>query len=250
MGKDPAYLYYYRDFMSATYTWDDAEVGAYQRALNCQADNGHLTEADLRKILNTSWNRVSSKFIQDKQGLYYNERLECEIEKRKKYCEMQAQRVGNRWGKNDKPLSGKRVRGNTVVLPNAIPNAYTRDANANDSKIVPEYRECSDLLKARILERRQQKITEAILYKWDNDVRLMIKQDSRTVEQIKALINECHDMEPGPTGFTWRNNILSMGKLRERWNEGKIYVGMNKMAKTQTPKPEFERKAVGKYDHL
>lgn len=94
-------------------------------------------------------------------------------------------------------------------------------------EIVPEYRECSDLLKKRVLETRQQKITEDTLIKWDNTVRLMVQRDERSLEDIKKIINECHDMPPRPNGFTWRDNILSMDKLRVQWNEGKVYIGMN-----------------------
>jgi len=97
-----------------------------------------------------------------------------------------------------------------------------------EKKIVPEFRECSELLKKRILEHRQQKITDKTLFDWDTDVRLMIERDGRKLPDIKHLINECHDMEPTSSGFTWRNNILSMKKLREKWNDGKIFIGMNK----------------------
>lgn len=93
--------------------------------------------------------------------------------------------------------------------------------------IVTEYRECSELLKKRILETKQKKITELHLRSWDDTVRLMIQRDGRKINDIKILINECHDMDPKPNGFTWRNNILSMDKLRKQWNEGKIFIGMN-----------------------
>jgi hypothetical protein len=93
-------------------------------------------------------------------------------------------------------------------------------------RMITTHRECSEHLKRRILEIRQQKITEKTMIAWDRQVRLMIEQDSRTTADIHTLIDLCHNMEPSPTGFTWRNNILSMEKLRQRWNEGKIYIGM------------------------
>lgn len=107
----------------------------------------------------------------------------------------------------------------------------TNDSTVSGQEVTPEFRACSETLKARILERRQQKITDETLRKWDNDVRLMIERDNRTAVEIMRLINECHDMEPkGASGFTWRDNILSMGALRQRWNEGKIYIGMTTAA--------------------
>jgi len=95
------------------------------------------------------------------------------------------------------------------------------------------------LLQSRVQERRQQKITDETLNKWGNDVRLMVSRDSREMGDIEKLINECHDMPPSPSGFTWANNILSMGKLRQRWNEGKIYIGMTKGSKPQSEGVEY-----------
>jgi hypothetical protein len=119
-----------------------------------------------------------------------------------------------------------------------VNSSANSSANAKDSKgdkekkikkeYPPEIIECSNLLKSRILEHKQIKLTEAQFEGWHRECRLMIERDGRTVEQIKTIINECHDMVPTASGFTWRNNILSMGTLRQRWNEGKIYVGMNK----------------------
>lgn len=106
------------------------------------------------------------------------------------------------------------------------------ESHMSDNKlIIRDHRECSELLKSRIQEHRQQKITDKTLEEWDRDVRLMIERDGRNIDQIKELVNECHDMPPSPSGFTWRDNILSMSKLRQRWNEGKIYLGMTKPSK-------------------
>ena len=142
---------------------------------------------------------------------------------------------------NDHPL--------VVELPPKDPNTNIKENNNQkeepseepqsvEKEINPLYRECSDLLKKRVLETRQMKITEDTLLKWDNAVRLMVQRDHseehpRTLEGIKILINECHDMPPDPrTGFTWAKNILSMETLRIRWNEGKIFVGMNRGRRT------------------
>jgi hypothetical protein len=115
--------------------------------------------------------------------------------------------------------------------PTIDPNTNIQENNNQIKEIVPEYRKCSDILKKRVLETRQQKITEETLIKWDNTVRLMVQRDERTIEDIKKIINECHDMTPRPNGFTWRDNILSMDSLRLRWNEGKVYIGMNNNGK-------------------
>lgn len=75
----------------------------------------------------------------------------------------------------------------------------------------------------------------------------MVERDGRNLADIKALINECHDMPPRPgSGFTWAEQIRSMATMREKWNEGKISIGMNAQAKppqrdTRPPGPVYEK---------
>jgi len=120
------------------------------------------------------------------------------------------------------------VSSNTSETSN---NGKSSLVHREEIEINPDHRECSDLLKKRILETRQAKIEEKRMLSWDDEVRKMIKYDNRSIEDIKSLIDECHDMEPQKGGFTWRNNILSMKKLRYHWNEGNIAIGMNSKSK-------------------
>ena len=104
------------------------------------------------------------------------------------------------------------------------------DPNKNVKKekkeIHPALMDCATHLRDRILEHRQQKITEETLTKWANTARLMHERDGRSTADIHKLIDQCHDMPEGKNGFTWRKNILSMEKLREHWNNGKIFIGI------------------------
>ena len=128
--------------MAATQTWEDSEFGAYQRALNCQADQGHLLERDLKKILNTSWDRVQDptqnsgpKFIKDKDGRYYNKRLEKVLKERQNFLLLQAKKAAKRWYDSDKPLSSKHIECDAGALPGdmpkGMPDACTRVGNGN-----------------------------------------------------------------------------------------------------------------------
>jgi len=109
-----------------------------------------------------------------------------------------------------------------------------KDKDKDKDKEIPQlFFFFSKHLKKRILETTQKKITDTDIHKWGNIVRLMKERDNRKIEEIHTLINECHDMQPSKSGFTWRNNILSMGTLRRQWNEGNIYIGMNKSNKQE-----------------
>jgi DnaD/phage-associated family protein len=92
--KNPAVLWYPSDFTSSTVLWNNEQCGAYIRLLNYQFILGHLTKEQLYQI--TTDQIVLSKFIQDSEGFYYNERMDLEIKKRQKYSESRSQ---NKLGK-------------------------------------------------------------------------------------------------------------------------------------------------------
>ena len=111
MAKDPAFLFYSNDFLTGTFTMTDKQVGQYIRLMCLQHQNNRLTEKQMLAVCKKRDPEVWSKFKQDEDGLYYNERLESEVQKRAAYCEKQRQRVLKRWNKDGS------TDGNTTVLP-------------------------------------------------------------------------------------------------------------------------------------
>ena len=98
MSKDPAFLFYSSDFLTGTMFMDNEQVGKFIRLICAQHQKGRLTEKDMLKICGTHDEDIFSKFAQDSDGLYYNERLEQEVNKRKAYSES---RRNNRKKKED-----------------------------------------------------------------------------------------------------------------------------------------------------
>lgn len=136
---------------------------------------------------------------------------------------------------NEKEMIKKRSRNDEETMRAPNNNDKKDNKEKNDKNYI--YTWVSEKLKCRILEKRQQKITDDTIQKWNDIVRLMVERDNRKLNDIELLIDECHDMPANNNGFTWANNILSMQKLREKWNEGKIYIGMNRKngSKQYTP---------------
>jgi hypothetical protein len=87
MSKDPAILFYTQDFLTGTIFFTDDQVGKYIRLLCIQHQTGHLEEKHMINICKTYDKDIFSKFIRDENGLYYNERLDNEINRRSNYCE-------------------------------------------------------------------------------------------------------------------------------------------------------------------
>jgi hypothetical protein len=91
MSKDPAFLFYSSDFLTGTALMTDEQIGKYIKLLCYQHQKGHLTERDMLKICSTHDEDIFSKFEKDENGLYYNARLQQEVEKRKAYSESRRQ---------------------------------------------------------------------------------------------------------------------------------------------------------------
>jgi hypothetical protein len=91
MAKDPAFLFYTGDFSTGTQFFTDEQVGKYVRLLMAQHQLGHLHEKHMLQICKTYDKDVFSKFIKDSDGLYYNERLENEVVKRKNYSKSRSE---------------------------------------------------------------------------------------------------------------------------------------------------------------
>lgn len=91
--KDPAFLFYYQDFLVGTYFMSNDCVGAYIRCLCHQAHNWTISEKDMIKICQSHeiHTEIKSKFLIDDNGEYYNERLREEIAKRKKYSQSRSE---------------------------------------------------------------------------------------------------------------------------------------------------------------
>lgn len=127
MGKDPAVLWYYRDYLEGTELMSWAEQGAYARLLNKQADKGSLSIDLIKKILKKDferiWPAISGKFLIDDEGHFYNERMSLEVDKRKKNSKHQKDKAEERWRKE------RQSRGNAAAYATAMPLANA-DANA------------------------------------------------------------------------------------------------------------------------
>lgn len=87
MSKDPAVLFYTSDFIVGTMTMDYEQKGKYIQLLCLQHQNGHLSEKQMLLVCGSYDEDIFSKFEKDEEGKYYNERMEEESIKRRKFTE-------------------------------------------------------------------------------------------------------------------------------------------------------------------
>ena len=107
--KDPAFLFYSSDFLTGVADLTMEERGQYITLLCLQHQKGHLSEKTCRLQLGlsdlTQAADVMAKFIVDENGLYYNRRLESEMNIRAKSANASRNNgiLGGRPKKNEKP---------------------------------------------------------------------------------------------------------------------------------------------------
>lgn len=204
------------------------ERGGYFDIIQAQRKFGRMDLDLIKKILGHDFENIwpSIKIIMtEAKEKFYIFWLEKQSEKRNKYCASRS--INRNKGKINK-LQKQHMKN---ICGSSVEHMEIEIEDENDTEIKieinPIYRECSDLLKSRIIEKRKAIIDELKLIKWDRVVKLMIEKDKYSQQDIIDTINACHDMPPNAGGFTWADNILSMATLREKMKEGKIYPKMN-----------------------
>jgi len=122
MAKDPAFLFYYQDWLVGTYFLNRKEKGAYMDLLCYQADKGYLTTTIIKEVLNGDiecWQKLKDKFIEE-EGKFYNKRLKEEREKRKKYSESRSKNRSNISKTYDSHMEDENENENRIELREEI----------------------------------------------------------------------------------------------------------------------------------
>lgn len=128
--KDPAFLFYSRDWLTGTSFFTFEQKGKYIDLLCAQHDHGHLSEKKVSVICRGEIDEeVMAKFECDENGDWYNVKLDDEIKRRKSYSLEQQERALRRWESKKDATAGA----------NAGANAYAElDANRDASRAETE----------------------------------------------------------------------------------------------------------------
>ena len=130
--KDPAFLFYASDFLTGCTNLTMEERGQYITLLCIQHQTGHLSEKTIRLALGSVSVDVISKFVKDENDLYYNIRLDIEIEKRTNFIDTRRSNgsLGGRPKKEEKPL------GYPLGKPTAKPNGKAKKNLIEDRDVI------------------------------------------------------------------------------------------------------------------
>lgn len=136
MSKDPAFLFYFRDFLVSTEFLSSEEVGDYIRILCHMADKGHLTLKHMQSICKAygTAHALHNKFKIDEKGLFYNERLEVEVEKRRFYTESRRINAKHMHKHMPKHMGNANINANAIVITKEESLKKSRSFSRNPPK--------------------------------------------------------------------------------------------------------------------
>ena len=196
MAKDPAFLFYTGDFTTGTQFFTDEQVGVYIRLLMAQHQHGHLSEKQVNIICRTHDKEVLSKFTKDEQGLYFNERLDIEISKRKTYSES---RSNNRKGNSSKEIQN-------ISLNNISSSYVNHMENENKNK---------DIVNNKPKKEKKSKVVIIpSLIEFCDYVKLQIPNEYSQIEKSLKLKYEAWKINEWKDGYNtpivnWKAKVLN-----------------------------------------
>jgi len=175
--KDPAFLFYSSDFLSGVTDLTMEERGQYITLLCLQHQKGHLPEKTIRLSVGSVSVDVLKKFSIDKDGSFFNERLDIEIQKRIEFTE--SRRLNGLKGGRPK------ASGYPSGKPSAEPLGYPRNNLAENENRDTVF----NTSIAKILNKKYEAGHERGLQGIGQDVDALILQ-MKTAGMDKAAITE------------------------------------------------------------
>lgn len=144
MTKDPAFLFYPNDYIGGTMGMTFEEKGAYMELLMMQFNRGHMTTHMIGQTVGQVWDKIKDKFVQDENGMYYNKRLELEIDRRKTFVESRKNNISgvNQYTKKRGHMGGHTTKHTSSHMENVDVNInkdnITTDTVSNNSSSIYE----------------------------------------------------------------------------------------------------------------
>lgn len=193
--KDPAFLFYSSDFLTGCASLTMEERGQYISLLCLEHQLGRLSEKTIRLSVGSVSVDVMDKFQQDENGLFFNERLEIEIEKRSNFIDT----------RRNNGLKGGRPKAENKK-PNAKPNAKPNEKLIENENVIEIINSIKDLFDEKYLENNTTKVMfDKLLKTYSKD------------EILKATFWARND------NF-WKTNFCSPLKLEKKNKEDVLFI--------------------------
>lgn len=228
-NSSPAFLFYSSDFLNGVADLTMEERGQYITMMCLQHQKGALSEKTIRLCLGSVSVDVLSKFKQDENGLYYNERLKDEIDKRAQYVD--SRRVnGKNGGRPKKPCAKPCAKPYKNHTENENDNEYIEDNIENkkeglreeekEKKKKPTFSEDVEYIYSLYPSKCPKRNMSTGKSSNDKEKikRLLTTMSKEELEfTIKSYVEECVRNDVFLKNFsTLLNNLPDMGYLKEQ----------------------------------
>lgn len=228
-NSSPAFLFYSSDFLNGVADLTMEERGQYITMMCLQHQKGALSEKTIRLCLGSVSVDVLSKFKQDENGLYYNERLKDEIDKRAQYVD--SRRVnGKNGGRPKKPCAKPCAKPYKNHTENENDNEYIEDNIENkkeglreeekEKKKKPTFSEDVEYLYSLYPSKCPKRNMSTGKSSNDKEkIKKMLTTMSKEELEftIKSYVEECVRNDVFLKNFsTLLNNLPDMGYLKEQ----------------------------------
>ncbi|MFA5243688.1 MAG: conserved phage C-terminal domain-containing protein [Pedobacter sp.] len=198
MAKDPAFLFYPGDWLGGTMGMTFEDKGAYMELLMMQFTRGHMTDHMIGQTVGQLWVNIQDKFKKDDQGLWFNERLDVEKEKRKSYTDS---RKNNIKGTNQHTKKDKKTHGHmTSHMENVNKDVIISIVSYLNIKAEKKFKTDSDktikTITARINEGYSEndfrKVIDTKCLKWKNDLKMSdyLRPETLFGTKFESYLNE------------------------------------------------------------
>ena len=192
MAKDPAVLFYTSDFLSGTSFFSYEEKGRYITLLCQQHQKNGIPENHMINICESLDSQVAKKFVKGEDGLYRNQRMADESERRRNYCDSRSNNKSGRPSKNHKKI----IRKSYDSDMNIHMETETDNENVNENK---------DTIKK---EDKDMIVFKEIITDFNLVMGKRIGRSKKDREFIEARLKE---------GFTLEEFKVVNRKMLKRW---------------------------------
>lgn len=203
MAKDPAFLFYSQDFLVGTMAMPFDERGRYITLLCYIHQNGHISEETIRLLVGSFSDILRLKFLQDENGMFYNPRLEIEVEKRGKFMESRLLN-GSKGGRPKKEetirlLVGKpngKPKKNLIENEDVIVNIIEYLNKKVSKSFKPETEDTQKVILARLKEgylfEHFKKVIDVKSKKWISDPKMVdfLRPETLFGNKFEGYLNE------------------------------------------------------------
>jgi hypothetical protein len=257
MKNPPSFQFYPQDFISDlnVRSMSNAEVGMYIKLLcYCWIEGGLPTNGSSRVVdLYFKKSPTVARCFVEKDGKYRNPRLDLEREKQRRWRD-KCSKGGLHSAEIKRHIKGSSTKGQVKV------NSSSSSSSSSSTSVLREKNKSSSCLRKfadvdirltqlliDLMQRNNpdssilKHLTEKRQAEWMNQCRLIREIDKRVEAEIEHVIRFSQ------TDPFWKMNILSMPKLREKWDQ--LWLKAKKADPTDGPREWLKQQEEKNNEH-